>query len=460
MEEKEFMADGNKGKSVAQLSVLIQGGALDPVALAEETLDSIRSYRDQSLFVSLTPERAKAEAEASSRRLKEGRSLGVLDGIPIAWKDLFDLEGLVTTAGSKVLAREPAAAADAAIVANLKAAGMVAIGRTNMSEFAFSGLGLNPHYGTPENPHSTDVPRITGGSSSGAGAVVAAGLVPVAMGTDTGGSIRIPAAYNGTVGYKATRGRYSMQGVYPLSKSLDSLGPLCHTVQDAVWIDAAMCGLTASFVTRGSLAGLSLVVPETVFFDDAEDGVVSAFEAAIGRLGKAGAKIRRQAFPLFTELFDLMARHGPLVTAEAYALHYHRVNGPDAAEMDRRVVFRSKLGDKTSMPAYVEILDARQRMIAAMEKTIASGEILVSPTLPLVAPPIAPLAADDDLFVRTNARTLRNTLIGNFFDWCGVSIPCGTGDAGMPVGLLLSGLPNTDEHLLGAALAAEATVRG
>jgi aspartyl-tRNA(Asn)/glutamyl-tRNA(Gln) amidotransferase subunit A len=453
------MADGNKGRSIARLAVLIQGGALDPVALTEETLGDIESYKDQSVFVSLTPERAMAEAEASSKRLRGGRSLGILDGIPIAWKDLFDLEGLVTTAGSKVLARDPSARADAAVVANLKAAGMVTVGRTNMSEFAFSGLGLNPHYGTPENPNSADVPRIPGGSSSGAGVAVAAGLVPAAMGTDTGGSIRIPAAFNGIVGYKATRGRYSMQGVYPLSKSLDSLGPLCRTVQDAVWIDAAMRGLTVSDVQRGSLEGVSFVVPETIFFDDAEDGVVSAFEAALGRLSSAGAKVRRKAFPLFTELFDLMAKHGPLVTAEAFALHQERILGRDAAAMDHRVVVRARLGEKTSMSSYIEIINARERMIAAMAKEIAPGEILVSPTLPHVAMPIAPLAADDDLFVKINGKSLRNTLIGNFFDWCGVSIPCGTGHAGMPVGLLFSGLPNTDESLLSVTLTAEDMVR-
>ena len=454
------MAANHLGKSIAQLSVLIQGGTLNPMALAEETLDAIRSYRDQSIFVSLTPERALAEAEASSRRIRAGRSLGILDGIPIAWKDLFDLEGRVTTSGSKVLAREAAATTDAAVVANLKTAGMVAVGCTNMSEFAFSGLGINPHYGTPENPNSTDVPRIPGGSSSGAGVAVAAGLVPVAIGTDTGGSIRIPAALNGVVGYKATRGRYSMRGVYPLSKSLDSLGPLVHTVQDAVWTDAAMRGLTASAVTRATLSGASLVVPETVFFDDAEDGVVAAVEAAIGRLSDAGARIRRQSFPVFAELFEMMARCGPLVTAEAYALHLERISGPDAVQMDHRVLARMKLGEKTSMADYVEILDTRERLIAAMAASIAPGEILVSPTLPHVAMPISRLVADDDLFVRTNAKTLRNTLIGNFLDWCGVSIPCGTGDAGMPVGLLLSGLPNSDEHLLAISLAAEPVVRG
>jgi aspartyl-tRNA(Asn)/glutamyl-tRNA(Gln) amidotransferase subunit A len=454
------MAIDITGKSIVQLSVLIQSGTLDPLALAEQTLDAIRSYHDQSIFISLTPERAMAEADASSKRIKSGRSLGVLDGIPIAWKDLFDLEGEVTTAGSKVLAGGLEAMTDATVVANLKAAGMVAVGRTNMSEFAFSGLGLNPHYGTPSNPHSTDGHRIPGGSSSGAGVAVASGLVPVAMGTDTGGSIRIPAAFNGTVGYKATRGRYPMWGVYPLAKSLDSLGPLTRTVQDAVWVDAAMRGRSVPDVTRADSLDLRLVVPETVFFDDIEEEVAAAFESALRRLQDRGAIIRRQSFPAFKALFDLMAEHGPLVGAEAFALHRGRIFGAAAADMDRRVVARVKLGEKTSMSSYIAILAAREQMIAELRTVMEAGEVLVSPTLPLVAPHVAPLEADDELFVRMNGRVLRNTLIGNFFDWCGVSIPCGTGDAGMPVGLLLSGLPNSDEHLLAVALAAEHIVRG
>ncbi|MBX9457530.1 MAG: amidase [Rhizobium sp.] len=454
------MAIDIRGKSIAQLATLIQGGVLDPVEVTEQTLSAISANPDQTIFVKLTVDRARAEAAASSRRLREGRSLGMLDGIPIAWKDLFDLEGEVTTAGSKVLAGGLAALTDATVVANLKAAGMVAVGRTNMSEFAFSGLGLNPHYGTPANPHSTDGHRIPGGSSSGAGVAVASGLVPVAMGTDTGGSIRIPAAFNGTVGYKATRGRYPMWGVYPLSKSLDSLGPLTRTVQDAVWVDAAMRGRSVPEARRADSLDLRLVVPETVFFDDIEDGVAAAFEAALRRLEERGAIIYRRSFPAFKALFDLMADHGPLVAAEAFALHRQRIFGAEAAGMDRRVVARVKLGEKTSMSAYIAILDARERMIAELRTIVAQDEVLVSPTLPLVAPHVAPLEADDDLFVKINGRTLRNTLIGNFFDWCGVSIPCGTGAAGMPVGLLLSGLPNTDEHLLGVALAAEEAVRG
>lgn len=451
---------GNLGKSIAQLSVLLQTGALDPRALAEETLDAIRSHADQSIFIRPTPERAMAEAEISAKRLAEGRSIGVLDGIPVAWKDLFDMQGMATTAGSKVLAKSRPATADAAVVAALKQAGMIAVGRTNMSEFAFSGIGINPHYGTPKNPAATDAPRVPGGSSSGSGVAVAAGLVPVAIGTDTGGSIRIPAAFNGIVGYKATRGRYGMGGVFPLAKSLDSLGPLCRTVQDAVWVDAAMRGCTRSEVVRGGLEGQSLVVPETVFFDGIEDGVATAFEAALEKLTNAGARIRRQAFPIFSQLFELIAEKGALVTAEAYAFHHERLHGENARNIDPRVVSRILAGQKITVPDYVHILQTRERMIAEMARSVAPGEILVSPTLPHVAPKIEGLLADDASFFAANAKALRNTQIGNFLDWCGVSIPCGTtGAAGMPVGCLLSGLPHTDDHLLAVALAAEEAIR-
>ncbi len=447
-------------KSIAQLSTLIQSGQLDPVALAEETFAKIEAYPDKAVFKTLTRERALAEARAASARIRDGRSLGALDGIPVAWKDLFAMQGLPTTAGSTILANDPPSEADAAVAALLKAAGMVSVGRVNMSEFAFSGLGINPHYGTPANPASTDGHRLPGGSSSGSGVAVAAGLVPVSIGTDTGGSIRIPAAFNGVAGYKATRGRYSMQGVYPLSKSLDSLGPLCRTVKDAVLVDAAMRGMAAPSVTARSVRDLALLVPETVMFDGAEPEVVAGFEAALSRLQAAGAAIRRAPVPLFAEIFDLMAKHGALVTAEAYALHQARLAGPEAEGMDRRVVARARLGANISMPDYVATLAARERLIARMADLLRPGELIASPTLPHVAPKVEPLLNDDDAFFAMNGKTLRNTLIGNFLDWCGVSLPCGHGAHGMPIGFLLSGLANTDEFLLGHALGAEEIVCG
>lgn len=447
-------------KTLASLAVLVQSGQLDPVALTDDTLTRIESHADQSIFVGLTRDRAEREAQKASERIKSGRSLGLLDGLPVAWKDLFDMAGCVTTAGSVVLKDRPPASADAAVVAALGSVGMVSVGRTNMSEFAFSGLGVNPHYGTPRNPASTDVHRIPGGSSSGSAAAVAAGLVPLAIGTDTGGSVRIPAAMTGIVGYKATRGRYTMKGVFPLAQSLDSLGPLCHTVQDAVWADAAMHSLTAPVIRRAELADLSLVIPETIVFDEAEAEVVAAFEAAVNRLAAARVRIRRQAFPSFAAIFDLIARHGALVNAEAYALHRERLGGPDADRMDPRVVVRTRLGEKITVSDYIALLDARDRLIHETVESLKPGELIAHPTLPHVAPPVDPLLADDDLFFKVNAKTLRNTSIGNFLDFCGISIPCGTGASGMPVGFLLSAPHHQDDRLLSAALTLEALIRG
>jgi aspartyl-tRNA(Asn)/glutamyl-tRNA(Gln) amidotransferase subunit A len=453
------MAETHGSRSLAALSALLQTEALDPVALAEETLDAIGTHSDQSIFTELTPERAMAEAEAAARRIRSGRSLGLLDGIPIAWKDLFDLEGMPTKAGSVVL--DEIAAGDAPVVAALKQAGMVCVGRTNMSEFAFSGLGINPHYGTPRNPNSRDGDRLPGGSSSGSAVAVANGLVPASIGTDTGGSVRIPAAFNGIVGYKATRGRYPMKGVYPLARSLDSLGPLCRSVEDAIFIDAAMRGELPPARTSGpDASGISIVVPETVVFDGAEAEVVAAFERAIERLTKAGVKIRRQAFPAFETLFQVMARYGALVTAEAFALHHERLAGPEAGHIDRRVVARLRLGERTTLVGYLAILDARERLIGEVEAMIGRNEITAFPTISHVAPLTAPLLEDDDLFVQTNMKTLRNTLIGNFLDWCGVSIPCGEGAASMPVGFLLSSPRNTDDNLLAVSRVLEVIIRG
>ena len=444
--------------SIAELSALIQTGKVDPVEVTEDVLSAIDAYPDKAVFISLLQDRALAEARVSSKRLREGRSLGLLDGIPIAWKDLFDIQGTQTTAGSKVLRTGSPAIRDAVTVDLMRQAGTVAIGRTNMSEFAFSGIGINPHYGTPQNPRAQDAPRIPGGSSSGAGVAVAAGLVPVAMGTDTGGSVRIPAALNGIIGYKATRGRYAMEGVYPLAASLDSLGPLCRTVQDAAWIDAAMRGLPAHEIARAPVAPLDLVIPLNIVFDGAEAGVAAAFEQAVERLEKAGCRVERLPIPAFGEILRLMATRGGLVNAEAFALHRERLTGRLAADIDARVVARIKLGEQVTLPDYLAILEARRELIAQTESLIGE-RFLAFPTVAHVAPKISDLAGDD-AFVAANGKTLRNTLLGNFLDWCGVSIPCGTGDADMPAGLLLSATANRDDALLRAAMAYEDIIRG
>ncbi|WP_126541705.1 amidase [Oharaeibacter diazotrophicus] len=446
-----------KDRSALQLAAMIQSGLVDAEYVAEATLAAIAAA-DPAIFTRVTAGRAMVEAREASRRIRAGRARGPLDGVPVAWKDLFAVEGLATTAGSRILADDPPATADAAVVARLQAAGMVAVGRVNMTEFAFSGLGLNPHYGTPANPHSTDEPRIPGGSSSGSAVAVAAGLVPVAIGTDTGGSVRIPAHFNGVVGYKATRGRYPMAGVHPLSTSLDSLGCFTRTVEDAVLVDAAMNGLVASPIRRGAVAGARLVVPETVMFDGAEPEVVAAVEAAVKRLEAAGAVVTRRPLPVLAEVLSLYAEHGALVTAEAYAVLRRHLDGPGAAGMDRRVVARSRLGANIATTDYIALLAARAGMVETLAREL-DGAFLIHPTVPHVAPPIAALEADDDLFVAVNGRTLRNTLIGNYLDTAGVSLPCGTGAAGLPVGLLVSAPGGADEALLSFCLAAEPVVR-
>jgi aspartyl-tRNA(Asn)/glutamyl-tRNA(Gln) amidotransferase subunit A len=447
------------GMSIAELAMLIHSGVMSPVEIAESVFDAIERHDDGSVFVSLMKERAMAEAAAAAKRVAEGRSVGWLDGIPIAWKDLFDIEGMATTAGSTILSTAAPAPKDAAVADLLRQAGMIAVGRTNMSEFAFSGLGINPHYGTPHNPRSTDVPRVPGGSSSGSAVAVAAGLVPVAIGTDTGGSIRIPAALNGIVGYKASRGRYSMDGVFPLAANLDCLGPLCRSVQDAVWIDAAMRGTTWPNVMRRAEGALDIVVPENAVFEGAESGVVDAFEAALARLEKTGARITRLRIPAFEAITDLVKNRGALVTAEAFALHRERLAGPAADGIDPRVVARVRLGEKIGMADYIDILAIRERLTRETEELLG-GRLVAFPAVAHVAPAIKPLVEDDDLFFATNGKTLRNTGFGNFLDWCGVSIPCGTGDAGMPVGFLLSGSAGQDEVLLAAALRYEDVIRG
>lgn len=446
------------GKSALQLAGALQAGVLDATAVAAATLAAIADCGDPAIFTLLTAQRARTEAAAAAARLAAGRPASLLDGVPVAWKDLFALEGHATTAGAKVTAGDPPAPEDAAVVRRLKAAGMVTAGRVNMTEFAFSGVGINPHYGTPRNPWGGAVARIPGGSSSGSGVAVARGLVPVSIGTDTGGSVRIPAALNGVVGYKATRGRYPMDGVFPLSRQLDSLGVLCRTVADALVVDAALCARPVPAVQAAPVAGRRIVVPETVVFDDSEPEVVAAAEAAIARLSAAGARVERRPMPALARVLGAQAEHGALVTAEAYVQHRHRLEGPQAAGMDPRVVQRARHGADIALADYITLTDIRTRMIAETEADIGDA-LLAFPTVVRVAPRLDPLLADDVAFFSTNALMLRNTLIGNFLDWCGLSLPCGFGAGGLPAGLLLSAPAGRDDDLLAFGLTAEALVR-
>lgn len=442
-----------------ELGRKLRKGMLDPVALAEQTLEAVKACDDQAIFIDVMAERALGEAKAARKRLKAGKPLSALDGVPVGWKDLFDLEGRVTTAGSIVLKNDPPAKADAALVAAGKRAGLVSIGTLNMTEFAYSGIGLNPHYGTPRNPNGTGAPRSPGGSSSASGVVVAKGLLPLAIGTDTGGSIRIPASFNGVVGYKSSTGHYAMDGVFPLSRSLDTLGPLAQTVEDCVLADAVLRGIARPAPRKRPLSELTFMVPENIVFDGAEPAVQANFDAAVARLAKAGAKIRRKIFPAFNAILELIQARGHLLGAEALHVHWNRIYGPDAERMDARVVKRIRLAEKMTAVDLVEVMYQRRKLIAECNALIG-GALVIFPTTPHVAMDIAPLAADHDVFFRVNAKTLRNTMLGNFLDWCGVAIPSGTDQQGMPTGFLLSAQHGRDTDALSAALTIENLVRG
>ncbi len=435
----------------------LAAGDVSPIALAELFLARIEA-QTSPVFLHVTAERALSEAKASEARLKAGRALSPLDGVPIGWKDLIDIEGTPTTAGAALLRDAVPAKRDAPVVVHAAAAGMVTLGKLNLTEFAYSGLGLNPTFGTPINPHGAGAARAPGGSSSGSGVAVAAGLAPCAIGTDTGGSVRIPAAFNGVVGYKSSTGRIDKAGVFALSPTLDTLGPLARSVEDCVLLDMVLRGAVTTPVRRRSLEGLRIHVAEGVPLADLDEAVSINFEASMARLERAGVQITRGPVQPFDDAVRLLEEFGSIAAAEAYVEHRARVNGPDEARMDRRVVARILGGKRMSAADLIGLMRGREAGMRALAEVL-DGALLAMPTTPIVAPEIAPLEADDAVFHATNLKTLRNTAIGNFLDTPGLAIPNGTDAEGLPTSFLLSAPSGEDERLLSAGLAVEALVR-
>ena len=453
------MRDQTVFPTLGDLALGLTQRRLDPVDLADQALDGLANGGDTALLIDRLPQRARSEALAARLRLADGKPASPLDGVPSAWKDLFDLTGRVTTAGSVVLKSELPAARDAAIVDAARRAGVVSVGTLNMNEFAYSAIGFNPHYGTPRNPNGTGPARVPGGSSSGSAVAVARGILAFAIGTDTGGSIRVPASFNGIVGFKASTHRYPMSGVFPLARTLDSLGPLARSVADCILVDAVLRSEPRPPVQAAPLAQLQILIPENVVFDGCENAVLVNFEASCERLARAGARIERIGLPAFDLALQVIAQHGSIVAAEAYELHRLRASGAGAAQFDPRVLKRIQAAAGMTAGDLALVREARARLIAETQARIGNS-LIAFPAVSHVAPELGPLVADDDLFTRVNAKTLRNTMLGNFLDWCGVSIPCGTDAAGMPTGFLLSAPHGHDEPLLAAALAVEPLVRG
>ena len=433
-------------------------------ALTEQALEAATdSSEAASTFIAVHAATARASADAIDGLRAAGVPLPALAGIPISIKDLFGEAGQVSRAGSKVLDDAAPETADSTVVQRLRAAGLVIVGRTNMTEFAYSGLGLNPHYGTPRNPWDRATGRIPGGSSSGAAVSVTDGMAAAAIGTDTGGSVRIPSALCGLTGFKPTARRVPTDRVLPLSSTLDSIGPLARSVDCCAQLDAVLAGLpvaalpAVSSSAAASLAGFSFAVPKTVVFDGIDATVSAAFEAACRALSAAGARLVEVEVPEFAALAHLN-RRGGFIAAEAWAWHA-RLLASREAEYDRRVAGRIRRGAAMTAADYLELLDARPRWIAGVQQRLraVNAETLLMPTVPVVAPPLAPLQDSDETYGSTNLLLLRNPTLINFLDGCALSLPCQRpGDA--PVGLMLASAGGADSRLLALGSTVEAVL--
>jgi aspartyl-tRNA(Asn)/glutamyl-tRNA(Gln) amidotransferase subunit A len=434
--------------TAAELGRAMRDKKTNPVDVVEHFIGRIADYADRSVFITVTAERARQEAKASAARYAKGHPLGPLDGVPVAWKDLVDVKGAPTTCASELFRNRDVAEDDAPIVRNCAAAGMVVLGKVNLTEFAFSGLGLNPHFGTPINPHSSDAPRAPGGSSSGSAVSVAAGLAPISIGTDTGGSVRIPAAFNGLVGYKSSQGHINKDRVQSLSLTLDTIGPLGKSVEDCVLMERVLRQQLVVVPRAAGLTDLTLVVPENLVFEEAQNAVVANFEAALSKLSAAGVVIIRRRLNVLDAMLESSADHGTMATAEAfYALGSH-VDGSNRERMDRRVVSRIERGRDQTAADYIAITETRRALNEQLGTEMAGPTFLVMPTVAITAPKIALLDAGDDVFHATNSTALRNTMIGNYFDLPGFTIPSGTDAQGLPTGVLFNAYTGQDELLM------------
>ncbi len=446
-------------RTLMELAAALADGGTSSRALTEACLAAIADPAGEGArtFIAVNADAARRMADDVDAARRAGRPAGPFAGIPFSLKDLFDVAGEVTTAGSVVLDAQPPATVNAPVIDRMLAAGFVPVGRTNMTEFAFSGLGINPHYGTPASPWDRATRRVPGGSSSGAAVSIADGMAFAALGTDTGGSCRMPAALCGVVGYKPTARRVPNAGVLPLSTTLDSVGPLANSVACCAIVDAVLSGATPQAVPPRPLAGVVLALPDRIVTDFLDEVTAAAFERALGRLTAAGARIQTVSFPALAKIGAATAGTS-LAACEAYAWH-RGVLARGGARYDRRVRMRIEAGADASAADYIDALAARQAICAEMDAATAEYHALIMPTVQIVAPPIAELEADDDAYNRANGLMLRNPSLFNFLDRCAISLPCHRpGDAA--TGLMLVGETMGDAALFALAGGVEAALAG
>ena len=427
------------------------------VKRVEQTLAAIQEAGDEGrrIFTRVYEQSALAAARAADERAKNGIHLGPLDGRVVSVKDLYDIAGETTTAGSAVLKGAAPASQDAAVVQRLRQAGAVIIGKTNMTEFAFSGIGINPHYGTPGN--ARDAARIPGGSSSGAGVAVARGMSEISIGSDTGGSVRIPSALNGVTGFKPTQNRVPRDGAFALSFSLDSVGPLARNVLDCAQADAVMSGQPLMELARREVSGLRVGIPRGLLFTQTDAAVQAAFDQVIAEFSRSGCRVDDMQLDDWCSAPFRLQEKGTLIAAEAACIHAQTLAaGADA--IDPFVLARIQRGEAITAAHYVGVQRARAELQQSLDARIADCDVLVLPTVAMVAPRIDSLATAD-AFNQANMLVLRNTSVFNFYDLPAMSLPIQVGEGHLPVGLMVVGHRGRDRDLLAICAALQSQVQ-
>jgi aspartyl-tRNA(Asn)/glutamyl-tRNA(Gln) amidotransferase subunit A len=444
-------------KTISQLAAELSAGETTSAELVEQYLHAIDNPAGEGAraFIEVYRDAARRDAQAADRIRASGKPASILAGIPISIKDLFDIAGEVTKAGSKILAHARPAERDAPAIARLKAAGVILMGRTNMTEFAYGGHGTNCHYGTPLNPWDRATKRIPGGSTSGGAVSVTDGMSAATIGSDTGGSVRIPAALCGIAGYKPTQSRVPLEGAFPLSHTRDSIGPLGVSASCCVLLDRAMAGEPISPREATSLRGLTFGVPTTILLDKLDQHVERAFASALTRISRAGAIIKEFKFQELQDELD-GSRVVNFSGYEAYQLHRERLE-TGYAEFDPRVAKRLMLGANMKEKDYRELVLLREKLMASANKTTAPYDALLAPTVPIVAPSLAELDHSDEELYRINSLILRNTAPFNALNRPAWSLPCHEA-GGAPVGLMVVGETDGDAKLQRLGVAIEAAL--
>jgi len=443
--------------TLASLADDLAHGRTSARQLVDQCLTRIADPAGEGIrtFIHVDREAAIEAAEAMDRLRAANAAPSPYAGIPVSIKDLFDIKGQVTRAGSRALEDSPPAEADATVVARLRRAGFIVIGRTNMTEFAYSGIGINPHYGTPKSAWQRHVGHVPGGSSSGAAVSVADGMAYGALGTDTGGSCRIPAAYNGIVGFKPTQRRVPLDGGVPLSFTLDSFGPLARTVNCCAVLDAVLADEPVRPLQPRPIRGMRLAVPTTVVLDELEDEVARTFERALEVLSRQGALIERIAVPEFLDVAAMNVKGG-FAASESYAWHRYLLTSKGDV-YDPRVSSRILRGEGLSAADYIDLLGARRSLIARSTVRLAPYDALIMPTSAITPPRIADLA-DDRAFTKANLLSLRNCTLINMIDGCAISLPAHR-EGEVPVGLMLAAASGSDRRILELAAGMEDVIR-